>query len=64
MSKFFATHSEIEFIKDSHQYIHKVDRDQYTSVTRLLSSVKVPFDRNKIAGLMARKEAADNGKTG
>lgn len=61
MSKFFLQDDSILYKDDTHQYFHKDDGNEYTSVTRLCASVKVPFEKQKISSIMAIKLSGELG---
>jgi hypothetical protein len=51
---------EISYVDKTHQYFNKAG-EEYTSVSRLIKSVKVPFDRDGISKRMAESIAAETG---
>lgn len=51
---------EITFKADTHQYFNR-QGVEYTSVSRLLDTIKVPFDRNGVSLNMARQVAESTG---
>jgi len=51
---------EIDYIDKTHQYFNK-SKEEYTSVSRLIKSIKVPFDREGISKAMAISIAAETG---
>jgi len=51
---------EISFISDTHQYFNK-QKEQYTSVSKVLDRIKVPFDREGISRRMAMTIAEETG---
>jgi hypothetical protein len=53
--------SEVDFDPKKHTYTSVQEGFEYTSVTRLLSSIQVPFDREATARRMATGIAAEEG---
>jgi hypothetical protein len=50
----------ITFKEDTHQYFDNLG-DEYQSVTRILKKIQVPFDKEKISGIMATSIAREQG---
>ena len=51
---------EIDYEDGTHQYFNK-QRVEYTGVTKLLKSIQVPFDRQGMSLMMAKKIADESG---
>ena len=56
----FGTDNNVSFDPGPHRYTH-ADGREFSSVSRLLSSIEVPFDRDGISKAMARKLASEKG---
>lgn len=54
--------SEIVFTPDTHQYFN-LKKEEYKSVSRALKGIQVPFDKQRMSGIMACKIAEDTGVT-
>ena len=54
--------NEIVYKDDTHQYFGENNKE-YSSVTRIVQSIKVPFDRNTMSLMMARSIAKETGVT-
>jgi hypothetical protein len=59
-SGIFMNQDEITFDPGTHQYFNK-EKTEYSSVTRLLKGIQVPFDRQGMSLRMAQSIAADLG---
>jgi hypothetical protein len=51
---------EITFVPDNHKYYNRA-KEEYTSVSKVLERIKVPFDREGISRRMAQSIAAESG---
>ena len=52
---------EVIFKEDTHQYFSTIDGEEYKSVSKVLSLVKIPFDRDKASIGQARQLASEEG---